>query len=110
WEDADMAVIDDAYRRAARVFTPDVSRTYVEHLASQVASVEEDPEGFLEAIVEARVTVAGLGLVIEVQDYFDDKANTLVKGWLQEYWPKIKCLSDDRKESYRQIIEMSEEP
>ncbi|ELV5030127.1 DEAD/DEAH box helicase family protein [Vibrio cholerae] len=110
WEDADMAVIDDAYRRAVRVFTPDVSRTYVEHLASQVASVEEDPEGFLEAIVEARVTVAGLGLVIEVQDYFDDKANTLVKGWLQEYWPKIKGLSDDRQESYRQIIEMSEEP
>ncbi|WP_413733139.1 MULTISPECIES: DEAD/DEAH box helicase [unclassified Shewanella] len=110
WEDADMAVIDDAYRRAARVFTPDVSRTYVEHLARHVTSVEDDPEGFLDAIVEARVTVAGLGLVVEIQDYFDDKANTLVKGWLQEYWNKIKCLSDDRKESYRQIIEMSEEP
>lgn len=110
WEDADIAVIDDAYRRAARVFTPDVSRTYVEHLARQVTSVEEDPEGFLEAIVEARVTVAGLGLVTEIQDYFDDKANTLVQGWLKEYWARIKCLSDDRQESYRQIIEMSEEP
>ncbi|AWG80064.1 DEAD/DEAH box helicase [Vibrio parahaemolyticus] len=110
WEDADMAVIDDAYRRAARIFTPDVSRTYVEHLARKVTNVEEDPEGFLEAIVEARVTVAGLGLVTEIQDYFDDKANSLVTQWLREYWPDIKSLSDDRKESYRQIIEMSEEP
>lgn len=110
WEDADMAVIDDAYRRAARIFTPDISRTYVEHLAHKVASVDEDPEEFLEAIVEARVTVAGLGLVTEVQDYFDRKADDLVMEWLSQYWLKIKALSDDRKESYRQIIEMSTEP
>ena len=110
WEDADMAVIDDAYRRAARIFTPDVSRTYVEHLANQMASVDDDPEDFLEAIVESRVTVAGLGMVIEVQAYFDAVADHLAKEWLRQYWPLIKTLSDDRKESYRQIIEMSAEP
>jgi len=110
WEDADVAVIDDAYRRAARIFSPDIANTYVEHLAQQVASVDDDPEEFLEAIVEARVTVAGLGLVTEVQSYFDAEADKLAKAWLAEYAAQIKALSDDRKESYRQIVEMSTEP
>ncbi|KGP23774.1 type III restriction enzyme, res subunit [Xanthomonas citri pv. fuscans] len=110
WEDADMAVIDDAYRRAARIFSPDISRTYADHLAYKVADPEKDAEEFLEAIVEARVTVAGLGLAMEVQDYFDTEADTLAKSWLVQYGPKIKALSDDRRESYRQIVEMSTEP
>ncbi|MFM1699769.1 DEAD/DEAH box helicase [Aeromonas salmonicida] len=110
WEDADVAVIDDAYRRAARIFSPDIAKTYVEHLARQVTNLHDDPEEFLDAIVEARVTVAGLGLVTEVQAYFDAEADTLAKAWLAEYAPQIKALSDDRKESYRQIIEMSTEP
>ena len=46
WEDADMAVIDDAYRRAARILSPDIARTYVEHLAQKVASVDDDPEEY----------------------------------------------------------------
>jgi hypothetical protein len=110
WEDADMAVIDDAYRRAARVFSPDISRTYVEHLARKVADPDANPEGFLEAAIEARVTIAGLGLAIEVQPYFDMQADKLTKAWLAEYAPLIRALSDDRKESYRQIVEMSSTP
>lgn len=110
WEDADMAVIDDAYRRAARIFNPDIARTYVEHLAQKVASLDDDPEDYLDAIVEARVTVAGLGLVTEVQAYLDAEADKLAKAWLTKYASQIKMLSDDRKESYRQIIEMSTEP
>jgi hypothetical protein len=110
WEDADVAVIDDAYRRAARVFSPAITHSYVDHLASKEANREEDPEAFLEAIVEARVTVAGLGLVMEVQAYFDAQADKLAKSWLTKYKSQIKALSDDRKESYRQIIEMSTEP
>lgn len=110
WEDADMAVIDDAYRRAARIFSPDIARSYVEHLARQVASLDDDPEEFLEAIVEARVTVAGLGLVTEVQAFFDAEADKLANEWLTKYAAQIKALSDDRKESYRQIVEMSTEP
>lgn len=110
WEDADVAVIDDAYRRSARMFSPDIAKTYVEHLALKVTSPEDDPEEFLEAIVEARVTIAGLGLVTEVQAYFDSEADKLVKEWLFKYSAQIKALTDDRKESYRQIIEMSTEP
>lgn len=110
WEDADIAVIDDAYRRAARVFSPDIARTYVEHLAQKVASVDDDPEEYLEAIAEARVTLAGLGLVTEVQAHFDAEADKLAKAWLTKFMPQIKALTDDRKESYRQIVEMSTEP
>jgi type III restriction enzyme len=110
WEDADMAVIDDAYRRAARVLNPDIARTYVEHQAQKVASIDDDPEEYLEAIVEARLTVASLGLVTEVQDYVDAEADRLSKAWLIKYASQIKALTDDRKESYRQIIEMSTEP
>ncbi len=110
WEDADIAVIDDAYRRAARIFSPDISRTYVDHLAYKMADPEKDAEEFLEAIVDARVSVAGLGLLMEVQAYFDAAADDLAKAWLGQYGPQIKVLTDDRKESYRQVIEMSTEP
>ncbi|EMX5193541.1 TPA: DEAD/DEAH box helicase family protein [Citrobacter freundii] len=110
WEDADVAVIDDAYRRAARIFSPSIAHSYVDHLASQVSDRKVDPEAFLEAVIEARVTVASLGLVTEVQPYVDSEAEKLAKDWLSKYNQQINMLSDDRRESYRQIIEMSTEP
>ena len=109
WEDADMAVIDDAYRRAARIFSPDISRTYVDALAYRAADPDEADE-FEEALVEARVSVAALGLVTEVQPSFDAEADKLAKAWLAKYSAVIKELSHDRQESYRQIREMSTEP
>jgi type III restriction enzyme len=109
WEDADMAVIDDAYRRAARMLSPDISRTYAEHLASKEATPDE-PDDFEEAIVEGRVSIAALGLVMEIQAYFDAEADKLAKAWLGKYAGQIKKLSDDRQEAYRQIVEMSREP
>ncbi len=108
-EDADMAVIDDAYRRAARIFSPDISRTYVDALAYRSADPDEADE-FEEALVEARVSIAALGLVTEVQPYFDVAADKLAKAWLEQYRVAIKSLSHDRQESYRQIKEMSTEP
>lgn len=109
WEDADMAVIDDAYRRAARIFSPDISRTYVDTLAYRDAN-PEDADEFEEALVKARVSVAAMGLVTEVQPYFDAQADKLAKEWLATYGAAIKHLSHDRQESYRQVREMSTEP
>src|ERR1017187_6059675 len=106
WEDADMAVIEDAYRRAARIFSPDISRTYADFLAYKVSTPDKADE-FEEAIVEARVSIAALGLVMEVQAYFDSEADKLAKVWLARYRSEIKKLTDDRKEAYRQIVEMS---
>jgi type III restriction enzyme len=110
WEDADMRVIEDAYRRAARLFTPDIARTYADHLAHKVAGADSSPEDFLEAIIEARVIIAGLGLVTEIQFAFDGEADKLANAWLSTYSRHIKKLSDDRKEAYRQIVEMSTQP
>src|SRR5215213_779192 len=109
WEDADMAVINDAYRRASRIFTSDISRTYTDYLALKVATPDQ-PEEFEEALVEARVAIAALGLMTEVQAYFDLEASKLAKTWLDKYKKEIKKLGDDRREAYRQIIEMSAEP
>lgn len=108
-EDADMAVIDDAFRRAARIFSPDISRTYVDALAYKAAD-PDDADEFEEALVEARVSVAALGLVTEVQPYFDAEADRSAKAWFEKYSSAIKGLSHDRQESYRQIREMSTEP
>jgi type III restriction enzyme len=108
-EDADMAVIDDAYRRAARIFSPDISRTYADALAYRMA-IPDDADEFEEALVDARVSIAALGLVTEVQPYFDAAADKLAKSWLEKYGQAIKGLSHDRQESYRQIREMSTEP
>lgn len=108
-EDADMAVIDDAYRRAARIFSPDISRTYVDALAYRVADPDEADE-FEEALVDARVSIAALGMVTEVPPCLDGEADKLAKAWLEKYSAVIKSLSHDRQESYRQIREMSTEP
>jgi type III restriction enzyme len=104
-----MRVINDAYRRAARILSPDISRTYVEHLAYKAAK-PEDGEEFEDAILEGQVSVAALGLLMEVQAYFDAEADKLAKEWFSKYDVAIKTLPDDRKEAYRQIREMSAEP
>ena len=48
-EAADYAVIEDAYKRAARVLSPDLATTYSEHLAAK-APGDEDPD---DALIEA---------------------------------------------------------
>lgn len=106
WEDADYAVIEDAYRRASRVLSPDLSRTYAEYLADKkidVYSVED-------ALMEAHADIAALGLVPEVQTYLDAEADTVAKSWLNEYRLSIKGLSDERQETYRQLKRWSTDP
>jgi hypothetical protein len=106
-ENADFAVIDDAYRRAARALNPDIARTYVALLAARKDS--SDPPD-LEAIVDARADVAALGLLDEVSRYFDSEADKLAKAWLAEYRVAIKDLPDERQDAYRQILQMSADP
>jgi type III restriction enzyme len=106
-EDADFAVIDDAYRRASRALSPDIIRTYVPVLAAR--KDHSDPPD-LEAFVEARADVAALGLVEEVARSFDAEADKLARTWLDKYRIAIKDLSDERQEAYRQIREMSADP
>lgn len=106
-EEADFAVIESVFRRAARIISPDVARTYAEYLAQLSTGTEEEHE---DALVEAHAEIAALALVPEVKDYLDAEADKLAKSWMAKQRVAIKTLSDDRQESYRQIKEMSSEP
>lgn len=105
-EAADYAVIEDAYKRAARVISPDLATTYSEHLASK-APEGEDPE---DALIEAHTVIAAIGLVSDIKDDLDAAAEKLANQWLTQYRVPIKSLSDERQEVYRQIREMSADP
>ena len=105
-EDADFAVIEDAYRRASRSLSADVCRTYAEYLAAKKSDADS-PE---DALMEAHADIAALGLVPNVKTYLDAEADKLAKVWLERYRVEIKGLSDERQETYRQIKAMSNEP
>jgi type III restriction enzyme len=104
--EADLVVIEDAYRRAARIISPDLARTYAEHRADRDTEAES-PE---EALINAHADVAALGLVPEVKEYLDEEADRLAKAWLDENRVAIKALSDDRQDTYRELRELSIEP
>lgn len=105
-EVADYAVIEDAYKRAGRVITADLARTYSEYLASK-ALENEDPE---EALIEAHIVVAATGLVTDIKSYLESEAEKLSNRWLNEQRVAIKSLSDERQDVYREIREMSADP
>ena len=105
-EAADYAVIENAYKRAARVISPDLCTTYSEHLASK-DSDDGDPE---DALIEAHTRVAAMGLVPDIQGDFEAATEKLSNQWLIQYRVPIKSLSDERQEVYRQIREMGADP
>jgi type III restriction enzyme len=105
-EAADYSVIEDAYRRAARIISPDLAHTYSEHLASKASSTE-DPE---DALLRAHTVIAALGLVPQIKEDLEVEAEKLSNRWLTEYRVDIKRLSDERQEVYRDIREMSVRP
>lgn len=105
-EAADCAVIEDAYRRAARIISPALATSYSEHLACK-ADEDEDAE---DALIEAHTVVAALGLVPDIKDHLEAAAEKLANQWLNQHRIKVKSLSDERQEEYRRIREMSADP
>ncbi|MFN7306890.1 MAG: hypothetical protein ACK5TQ_09965, partial [Acetobacteraceae bacterium] len=105
-EAADYVVIEDAYRRAARIISPDLATSYSEHLASK-ASDDEDAE---EALIDAHTAIAAMGLVPDIRMDLEAEAEKLANQWLNQYRVKIKNLTDERAEVYRQLREMSAHP
>jgi type III restriction enzyme len=105
--DADDAVVDDAYRRTARIISPDIARTYTMERAKRKPEAEDD---FVEALIQAREDVAALHLLENLQIIFDAEARKLSDAWFAEYREQIKQLADDRQEAYRQIVALSTEP
>ena len=105
-EEADYAVIEDAYRRAGRAISPDLATTYSKYLALS----EGDKGDMEEALIDAHVTIAALGLVPEIRENIEAEAEKLASKWLDKYRVDIKSLSDERQDVYRQIREMSANP
>jgi len=104
---ADYVVIDDAYRRTARILSPDIARTYTEQRAKCRPEAEDD---FEDALIEAREDIGALGLMENLGLIFDAEAKKLSDAWLAQFRQQIKQLPDDRQEAYRQISALSREP
>lgn len=105
-EAADYAVIEDAYKRAARLISPDLAKTYSEHLADQ----NTDAEDYEEALIEAHTDVAALGLVETIKATLEGEAEALANKWLTEHEAAIKGLTDERQDVYRELRELSADP
>ena len=105
--DADDVVVEDAYRRTARIVSPDIARTYTMERAKRKPEAEDDLE---EAIIDAREDVAALHLLENLQVLFDAEAKKRSDAWFAKYRDRIKELPDDRQEAYRQIVALSTEP
>lgn len=105
--EADETVVNDAYRRTARILSPAITRSYTEVLAKRKPEAEDD---FEDALIEAREDIGALGLMENLQVFFDAEAKKLSDAWLVQHRDKIKQLPDDRQEAYRQISALSREP
>ena len=105
--DADEAVVGDAFRRTARVISPDIARTYTIERAKRHPEAEED---FDEALIEAREDIAALHLMENLQVLYDPEAKKLSDKWFTKYRDRIKQQPHDRQEAYRQIVALSTEP
>ena len=105
--EADDVVIDDAYRRTARIISPDIARTYTMERAKRHPEAGDDLD---EALIEAREDVAALHLMENLQVLFDTEAKKLADKWFSDYRDRIKRLPHDRQDAYRQIVALSTDP
>lgn len=105
-EEADYAVIEDAYRRAGRAISPDLATSYSDYLARN----EGDADDMEAALIDAHATIGALGLVPGIRETLEVEAEKLSNQWLTRFRVDIKNLSDERQDVYRQIREMSANP
>lgn len=101
-EDADDRAIQDAYRRGARVITPDIARTYIDHVAKDA----EDED----VLRDAHVRVAALAMLPQTRPALDAEADKLANEWLNQYRVAIKSLPESRQSLYAEITAMSTDP
>lgn len=101
-EVADDRAIQDAFRHGARTITPDIARTYVNHLA-----MHDDDEDVLR---DAHVQVSGLAMLPQTRPALDAAADGLATEWLGKHRVKIKELPESRQSLYAEITAMSTDP
>ena len=101
-EAADDRAIQEAFRHATRTVTPDIARTYVDHLA---ADAEDE-----DVLRDAHVRVAGLAMLPQTRPSLDAAADLLSSEWLGKHRVAIKTLSESRQSLYAEITAMSTDP
>lgn len=101
-EAADDRAIQDAYRHGARTITPDVARTYIDHLAQ-----DTDDEDVLR---DAHVRVAAIAMLPQTRTALDKAADEISAEWLNKHRVAIKSLSESRQSLYAEITSMSTSP
>ncbi|KHE75335.1 hypothetical protein AS25_01695 [Kocuria marina] len=100
--EADEAVIEEAFRRACRVFGKAVSMSYASYLAAyEVAADEEADE--VEALIEAQARIAAMSRVPAVVEAFNRRAEELADEWFTHHRVAIAGQSPSRQEEYRKI-------
>lgn len=100
-ETADPRAIDDSYRAATRVLSPALCNSYVNYLAGP----DWDDE-----LLDARITIAALGLVPEATEGVEAEAEALTRKWLDGTRVARKGLPDGRQAEYDRIEGMSTRP
>lgn len=101
-ESADPRAIEDSYRAAARVLSPALCSSYVNHLVG--------PDGDDDDLLEANITIASLGRVPEIAEAVEDEADDLARSWLNQTRVARKGLSDERQAEYNRLEGMSTQP
>ena len=99
---ADPRAIEDYYRASARVLSPALCSTYVDHLVGD--------DGDEDDLLEAHIVVASLGRVPEIAQAVEDEADALAKTWLTQSRVARKSLSDERQAEYDVLEAMSTTP
>lgn len=101
-EAADDRAVQDSYRSGARTITPDVARSYVEHLTADA----DDEDDYRDAYVR----VAALAMLTQTRAKLDEEADEISKEWLDEHRVAIKELPESRQSLYAEITAMSTDP
>jgi len=99
---ADPRAIEDYYRTSARILSPALCSTYVDHLSGE--------DGEEDDLLEAHIAVAALGRVPEIAQAVEDEADALAKTWLTQTRVSRKNLSDERQAEYDLLEAMSTTP
>ncbi len=100
--EADSRAIEDAYRAAARVLSPALAGSYVQHLVGS--------QGDEDDLLEATITVAALGRVPEIVQAVEAEAEQLARTWLTQTRVARKRLPDERQADYDRLEGMSTQP
>lgn len=101
-ESADPRAIEDSYRAATRVLSPALCSSYVNHLVG--------PDGDDDELLEANITVAALGRVLDIAQAVETEADDLAHQWLTQTRVARKGLSDERQAEYDRLEGMSTQP